>query len=62
MASGRIELGFTSTVGIIHDSGGQLKPIGDRERRVFLAMKNLGKKNFSQINYFQDDIAYGLRE
>jgi MoaA/NifB/PqqE/SkfB family radical SAM enzyme len=54
-----IELGFTSTVGIIHDSGGQLKPIGDRERDVFLAMKRFEKKNFSQINYFQDDIAHG---
>jgi MoaA/NifB/PqqE/SkfB family radical SAM enzyme len=54
-----IELGFTSTVGIIHDSGGQLKPIGARERDVFLAMKNLEKKNFSQINFFQDDIAHG---
>jgi len=54
-----IELGFTSTVGIIHDSGGQLKPIGGRERDVFLAMKNFEKKNFSQINYFQDDIAHG---
>jgi MoaA/NifB/PqqE/SkfB family radical SAM enzyme len=54
-----IELGFTSTVGIIHDSGGQLKPISGRERDVFLAMKNFEKKNFSQINYFQDDIAHG---
>src|SRR5271155_5151258 len=54
-----IELGFTSTVGIIHDSGGQLKPIADRERDVFLAMKSFEKKNFSQINGFQDDIAHG---
>src|ERR1700735_2244751 len=54
-----LELGFTSTVGIIHDGDGQLRPIGDRERRVFLAMKNFEKKNFSQINYYQDDIANG---
>jgi MoaA/NifB/PqqE/SkfB family radical SAM enzyme len=33
-----IELGFTSTVGIIHDGDGQLRPIGERERAVFLAM------------------------
>ena len=52
-----MELGFTSTVGIIHDSSGQLRPIGERERKVFLAMKNFEKKNFSQINYYQDDIA-----
>ncbi|HYL75962.1 MAG TPA: radical SAM protein [Bryobacteraceae bacterium] len=54
-----LELGFTSTVGIIHDGGGQLKPIGERERAVFLAMKAFEKKNFSQINYFQNDIANG---
>jgi MoaA/NifB/PqqE/SkfB family radical SAM enzyme len=54
-----LELGFTSTVGIIHDSSGQLRPIGERERRVFLAMQSFEKKNFSQINYFQDDIANG---
>src|SRR5580698_8977391 len=35
-----LDLGFTSTVGIIHDSSGQLRPIGERERKVFLAMKN----------------------
>jgi MoaA/NifB/PqqE/SkfB family radical SAM enzyme len=54
-----LELGFTSTVGIIHDGGGQLKPIGERERAVFLEMKKFEKKNFSQINYFQNDIANG---
>jgi MoaA/NifB/PqqE/SkfB family radical SAM enzyme len=54
-----LELGFTSTVGIIHDGGGQLKPIGEAERRVFLAMKQFEKKNFSQINYFQNNIAHG---
>jgi len=54
-----LELGFTSTVGIIHDHAGQLKPIADCERDVFLAMKSFEKKNFSQINGFQDDIAHG---
>jgi MoaA/NifB/PqqE/SkfB family radical SAM enzyme len=54
-----IELGFTSTVGIIHDGDGQLRPLGDREREVFLAMKQLEKTHYAQVNYFQDDIAYG---
>ncbi|MEP6540058.1 MAG: radical SAM protein [Bryobacteraceae bacterium] len=54
-----VELGFTSTVGIIHDGDGQLRPLGDREREVFLQMKKLEKSNYAQINYFQDDIAYG---
>ena len=52
-----LELGFTSTVGIIHDHEGQLRPISERERTVFLEMKNFEKKNFSQFNGFQDAIA-----
>jgi MoaA/NifB/PqqE/SkfB family radical SAM enzyme len=54
-----VELGFTSTVGIIHDGDGQLRPIGEKEREVFLALKQLEKSHYSQVNYFQDDIAWG---
>ena len=54
-----MELGFTSTVGIIHDGGGQLRPLGDEERRVFREMKRLEKHSYAQINYFQDNIANG---
>jgi MoaA/NifB/PqqE/SkfB family radical SAM enzyme len=54
-----LDLDFTSPVGIIHDHSGQLRPISERERAVFLAMKDFEKKNFSQINGFQDDIANG---
>src|SRR5579872_7134527 len=52
-----IELGFSATVGIIHDGDGQLRPIGEKEREVFLALKQLEKSHYSQVNYFQDDIA-----
>jgi MoaA/NifB/PqqE/SkfB family radical SAM enzyme len=54
-----MELGFTSTVGIIHDGDGQLEPLGPREREVFLEMKTFEKKHFSQVNYFQENIANG---
>jgi MoaA/NifB/PqqE/SkfB family radical SAM enzyme len=54
-----VELGLTSTIGIIHDGDGQLRPLGERERRVFFEMKKLEKSNYSQINYFQDKIANG---
>ncbi|HMF79528.1 MAG TPA: radical SAM protein [Bryobacteraceae bacterium] len=52
-------LGFTSTVGIIHDGDGQLRPLADREREVFLEMKGFEKKHFSRLNYFQENIANG---
>src|SRR5579859_1583953 len=54
-----MELGFTSTVGIIHDGDGQLRPLGTREREVFLEMKKFEKRHFSRLNMFQESIANG---
>jgi MoaA/NifB/PqqE/SkfB family radical SAM enzyme len=54
-----MELGFSSTIGIIHDGDGQLQPLADEERRVYHEMKNLEKRSFSRINSFQDNIALG---
>ncbi len=52
-----IELGFTSTVGIIHDHNGQLKPLGTREREIFEEIMSLGKRSYSRFNHFQHNIA-----
>ncbi len=54
-----VQLGLTSTIGIIHDGDGQLRPLGDEEREVFLKMKKLEKKNYSRLNWFQNNIAHG---
>jgi MoaA/NifB/PqqE/SkfB family radical SAM enzyme len=54
-----IELGFSSTVGIIHDGEGQLQPLKEEERQVYHAMKNLERRSFTRINRFQDNIAQG---
>ena len=54
-----LELGFSSTVGIIHDGTGQLQPLGDEERRVYHEMKQLEKRSFTRVNAFQDNIALG---
>ena len=54
-----LELGFSSTVGIIHDGEGQLQPLGDDERRVYHEMKAMEKRSFTRINAFQDNIAQG---
>jgi MoaA/NifB/PqqE/SkfB family radical SAM enzyme len=55
-----IELGFTSTIGIIHDGSGQLQPLGEEERRIYHEMKSLEKRSFTRVNAFQDNIAQGL--
>ncbi len=61
LAIGRraLELGFTSTVGIIHDGGGQLQPLREEERSVYTAMRAMEKSSYARINYFQDNIAHG---
>ena len=54
-----IELGFSATVGIIHDGDGQLRPLGDRERAVYHEMKAMENRHFARLNFFQDAIAQG---
>jgi MoaA/NifB/PqqE/SkfB family radical SAM enzyme len=54
-----VELGFTSTVGIIHDGDGQLQPLTEVEQDVYMRMKEMGKKSYAKLNFFQDNIAYG---
>ena len=55
-----IALGFTSTVGIIHDGNGQLQPLGAREQQIFDEIMSLGKRSFTRVNRFQHNIAAGL--
>ena len=54
-----VELGFGSTLGIIHDGNGQLKPLNDVEERVYQQLRRFGKKKFGWLNDFQDDLAHG---
>jgi MoaA/NifB/PqqE/SkfB family radical SAM enzyme len=54
-----LELGFSATVGIIHDGDGQLRPLGERERAVYHEMKSMENRHFARLNFFQDAIAQG---
>jgi len=54
-----LELGFSSTIGIIHDGDGQLQPLKEEERRVYHEMKAMEKRSFTRVNAFQDNIAQG---
>ena len=53
------QLGFTSTIGIIHNGDGQLQPLDAVERSIYHEMKKLEKGSYSRINSFQDNIAAG---
>jgi len=54
-----VELGFTSTVGIIHDGDGQLRALAPREKAVYKAIKAVEKTSYAQFNKFQEAIADG---
>jgi MoaA/NifB/PqqE/SkfB family radical SAM enzyme len=54
-----LELGFGSTIGIIHDGDGQLQPLNPEERTVYHEMKSMEKRSFTRVNGFQDNIAQG---
>jgi MoaA/NifB/PqqE/SkfB family radical SAM enzyme len=54
-----LALGFSSTIGIIHDGSGQLKPLGEAERGVWDKVRNLTRRSYSRFNHFQEAIANG---
>lgn len=53
------ELGFSVSVGIIHDGHGHLKPLTPDEAEVYRQLKKIGKSGHSQITQFQDALAEG---
>jgi MoaA/NifB/PqqE/SkfB family radical SAM enzyme len=53
------ELGFSTTVGVIHDGHGLLKPLNERERKVYDELKRIGKSEYARLGWFQDNLAAG---
>src|SRR6202049_5060144 len=49
-----LELGFSSTIGIIHDGSGQVQPLSPEAQGVYHEMKSLEKRSFTRVNAFQD--------
>ena len=54
-----LALGFESTIGIIHDGSGQLKPLRPEEARIYHLMNDRKKTNYAQFDSFQANIAAG---
>jgi MoaA/NifB/PqqE/SkfB family radical SAM enzyme len=51
------ELGLSTSVGIIHDAGGQLRPLGAREAAVYDRIAAGGSGMYARIRGFQDNLA-----
>jgi MoaA/NifB/PqqE/SkfB family radical SAM enzyme len=53
------ELGFSTTVGVIHDGHGLLKPLSENERKVYDELKGANKSEYARLGWFQDNLASG---
>jgi MoaA/NifB/PqqE/SkfB family radical SAM enzyme len=57
------ELGLVTTVGIIHDGGGQLRPLSEPQQQVYQEIVSVVTKSFSTFAYynqFQKNLVRGL--
>jgi MoaA/NifB/PqqE/SkfB family radical SAM enzyme len=57
------ELGLVTTVGIIHDGGGQLRPLSEQQQKVYQEIVSVVTKSFSTFAYynqFQKKLVRGL--
>lgn len=59
IGSRAVELGFSTTVGILHDGRGQLGRLNPLEQEIFQKLRNLGKTSYARFNRFQDNLAAG---
>ena len=61
VAKRTVELGFMASLAVIHDQDGQIKPMGEREMKVYEQLKDLGGRAITGMNAsFQDNLARGL--
>jgi len=56
------QLGFTSTVGILHDHSGQLQPLAPEQRSIYERFHRLktGLFSFAHFDHFQENISRGV--
>jgi MoaA/NifB/PqqE/SkfB family radical SAM enzyme len=54
-----VELGFSNSLGIIHDHTGAVKPLNRREERVYREIRAYGKQSYARFDSFQENLARG---
>ncbi|MDQ4019709.1 MAG: radical SAM protein [Actinomycetota bacterium] len=53
------ELGFSPTIGVIHDGRGQLRPLNERQRAVYKAIRRRSGVGFGVVDSFETNLAEG---
>ncbi|MFB3813121.1 MAG: radical SAM protein [Terriglobales bacterium] len=59
VAARALELGFGTTIGVIHDADGQLRPLGPTERDIYWRVRRLARRSYARLASFQDNIVEG---
>ena len=54
------QLGFSSTVGIVHDHSGQLRPLDAAQQEIYAELAGMKKSLYSRYNQFQPNLVRGL--
>ncbi len=54
------ELGFSSTVGIVHDHAGQLRPLDAAQQQIYAELTRMQKRLYSRYNHFQQNLVRGV--
>lgn len=52
VAKRAMSLGLASTIGVIHDSSGQLQALGNRERDLYEELRAMSRSSFGRINRY----------
>ena len=54
-----MSLGFATSLGIIHDGTGSVKPLNRREEKVYREIRSYGKSSYSRLYWFQENLSRG---
>ena len=52
VANRAVQYGLATTVGVIHDGDGQVRPLDPEQQAIFRQIRNIGKSSFGRINVY----------
>ena len=53
------KLGFGTSLGVVHDGNGKMKPLSEREQEIYRGIKQEGGKGFALVDRFQENLVQG---
>ena len=54
-----VELGFSTTLGIIHNERGRLKRLNETEMKIYEGLRGYGKLSYARFTKFRENLAQG---